>query len=400
MAKFKKPAIRIIQGKRSLFLTSFTIKDFITENFYCVDRLDVDEDEGKQRILNEPRARSFGNDMVGADKHNEAFLPTSIFLATEGKINYDENTREMSFDSAAFEGVCPFDVVDGQHRIEGLKCAIFGEFFPPSLEGRWVAPPAPKHEDLLDFPVSVVVADRMSGPEKMLQFVTVNTKQEKVERGVHQAIVSRFTDMHQVTPLPYLPLWLRREVEKGDTSDALKIAKELNRNDRSPWHGRIRFIDNPERYPRHSINQSTFVTSVSSHLLARNHPLQSMRSDKQLPILINFWIAVERVFVARSDDFDAGAKSVVFKATGLEFFHSISSPVINRLAGRKEYTPDAFEECLRSAEPHLGNEAGIMLPEYWQRGGIASNLNRGGATKLAAIFATALADADEDDIKV
>lgn len=209
MNEVRRPAIKIQQGRRTLFLTSFTVKDFLAGDFYRVDHLDVQGTTGMQRLLNDSRARSFGKDVVDADKRDEAFLPTSVFLATEGIIGYDEQNKELYFDSDPARGVCPLDVVDGQHRLEGLKLA------------------AEKSEHLLDFPISVVIAHRMGETEKMLQFVTVNTKQKAVDKGVVQHITARFTQMLDVEHLPYLPDWLRREVEKGGDDRGLRIIKRL-----------------------------------------------------------------------------------------------------------------------------------------------------------------------------
>ena len=103
-----------------------------------------------------------------------------------GSISYDEQNRELYFDSDPARSVCPLDVVDGQHRLEGLKLA------------------AEKSEHLLDFPISVVIAHQMSETEKRLQFVTVNTKQKAVDKGVVQHITARFTQMLNVEDLPYL----------------------------------------------------------------------------------------------------------------------------------------------------------------------------------------------------
>ena len=56
----RRPAIRINQGRRTLFLTSFTVGDFMTHGFYQVDHLDVHEGTGMQRLLNIPAGRGRG----------------------------------------------------------------------------------------------------------------------------------------------------------------------------------------------------------------------------------------------------------------------------------------------------------------------------------------------------
>ena len=382
MAEIRKPAVKIRQGKRILFLTFFTVKDFMRDGFYNVDRLDIAESTGMQRLLNNRRIKSFGRDMIGADAKNEAFLPTSVFLATEGGIGFDEKKQELFFDPSSDGGVCPLDVVDGQHRIEGLK---------------WAAE-SKGNEHLMDFPMSTVIAPNLTEAEKMLQFVVVNTKQESVNPGVSQHIIARFTKMLTVKDLPYLPSWLNKEVEKGDDDKGLTIAKSLNGDQESPWYGRIQLADE-NRNPNHTIKQQTFVKSVKRHLLARNHPLIQIATVEQMRITIlnNFWTAVENIFVDKNVD----VSNVVFKSVGLGFFHTISAPIMNQLARINSYRVDDFEKCIRSAESNLSSEsAEIMFPNFWQAGNKASGLNSGAIGKLAKAFSDALAQANSTDIQV
>ena len=384
MNEVRRPAIKVQQGRRTLFLTSFTVKDFLARDFYRVDRLDVGSVTGMQRLLNNNRAKSFGKDVVDADKRNEAFLPTSVFLATEGNISYDEQSKELYFDSDPGARVCPLDVVDGQHRLEGLKLA------------------AEKSEHLLDFPISVVIAHKMSETEKMLQFVTVNTKQKAVDKGVVQHITARFTQMLDVEHLPYLPDWLRREVEKGGDDRGLRIVKRLNSDKSSPWRGRIQLADESKSL-RHTITQSTFVATLKKTVLNKYHPFNATLVDpeKQIAVLINYWKAVDDIFVGGATDENGKAASVAYKYNGLEFFLSILYAVINVLSRNRTFTVNAIAKCIRDAEGSLSPQATLaMEPDYWRPGGHASGMNKAGIAQLAADFSEAIESAAAEDIEV
>ena len=384
MSEIRRTAVRIQQGKRTLYLTSFTVRDFLADDFFRVDYLDVQSAKGMQRLLNESRARSFGNDLVAADKVNEAFLPTSIFLATDGSISYDERTQELYFDPSLTDGVCPFDVVDGQHRLEGLKRA--GE----------------KVERFLDFPISVVIAPNMSETEKMLQFVTVNTKQKAVDKGVVQHITARFTRMLEVEELPYIPTWLKREVDKGGDDRGLAIATHLNNDDQSPWQGRIQFADET-KVPRHTVTQKTFVGALKRTVLNKYHPLNDNVPDldKQLRVLTNYWNAIDDIFVADVDQPTGKSAPVVYKYNGIEFFLQILSPAVNVLAGERKFTRDAFKHCFQKSREYLPPESAAALdPEYWRPGGVASGQNRAGIGHLAGDFAEAIKAAAEQDVEI
>lgn len=385
MAEIRCPAVRIQQGKRTLFLTTLTVRDFGRDGFYRVDRLDVQSSSGMQRLLNESRARQFGNDIADADGHNEAFLPTSVFLATEGKISYDEQANELFFDTDSRFGVCPLDVVDGQHRIEGLRKA------------------AARQDRLLDFPISVVIAPNMGETERMLQFVTVNTKQRVVDKGVESHIKARFSKMLDVEPLPYLPGWLRKDVEKGADERALEIVLALNGDESSPWHQRIQLADEPTIRGRSVIKQNTFVAALKRHPLNKNHPYNNLAlaADKRIVVLKNYWQAIDDLLIAPLGNPESRDTSVVFKYNGVEFFLSVLSPILNVLAREADYTVDAIRTCIQAAGDRLdGESVAIMSPEFWQSGGEASAMNKAGIDNLASSFRRALVDSTPEGARV
>ena len=64
MNQISKPAVEVIQGKRKIYLTAFSVEDFLTKNFYRIDKLDVKSSDGYQRILDERRAKSFARDIT------------------------------------------------------------------------------------------------------------------------------------------------------------------------------------------------------------------------------------------------------------------------------------------------------------------------------------------------
>lgn len=402
MVEIRKPAVAIQQGMRRLYVTSFTVRDVMRDGLYRVDRLDVQEGTGLQRLLNESRARGFARDLVDADEHNQAFLPTSVFLATEGSVSYDERSKEIFFDDDKAGGVCPFDVVDGQHRLEGLKAA------------------ANSKERLLDFPISVVIAHEMSEAERMLQFLIVNTKQQPVDKGVAQHITARFTRMDGVQDLPYLPKWLDRDVKRGSDDQALEIARQLNGDSDSPWRGRIQLADEVKSR-RHTITQKTFVTAVKRNILNQHHPYNNLsvqNEGKRVRVLINYWRAVDKLFVgvprvepgvakARGAArfrraTDPGTNSIVYKNNGTEFFLSIFSAVLSALMrDGNNYTEKAFRQCLEKAAEHLDPRDQVaMAPKFWESGGRAAGMNRSGIGTLAHEFRAAITQANQDEVQV
>lgn len=364
--KIRKPAIKIVQGKHTLYATTFTIADFLRgDEFYRVDQLDVADATvgGYQRLLDERRAKALAKDLVNAAVNDEMVLPTSILLATAGEVAYNGTTKEISFSTDPKEGTCPFNVVDGQHRIEGLR-----QF-------------ATEVPDMAGFPVAVNIATGLNTPQQMLQFVTVNTKQRTVDKGLVKHITARFTGMEGFETLPYLPSWLEREVEKGADKLATDIVAYLSDEADSPWCGKITRV-NASRERGHTVKEYAFANSVISHILSANNPLSRKEPDMRNKILKNYWRAVDSLFVA-------GGNTVVYKTTGINFFHLVSAVVIGRCDDLKDYRVETIKSIFQKAHEELG-AAGYMYPEWWESGNEASGMNRGGIAQCASELSKAV----------
>ncbi|HET8636629.1 MAG TPA: hypothetical protein VFL96_07250, partial [Acidobacteriaceae bacterium] len=85
----KRPASRIQQGNLCLFATSLRVKDLKVANFFQIDTLDSGLGVGYQRVLNESRAKRLSEYLLDGHKEKEAFLPTSLFLATDKLLMFD-----------------------------------------------------------------------------------------------------------------------------------------------------------------------------------------------------------------------------------------------------------------------------------------------------------------------
>src|SRR5450432_2112477 len=110
MPQLERPAARIRQGNLVLYATSLRVRDLRQSNFYQIDTLDPDEGTGYQRLLNETRAKRLADYLLDGHRALEAFLPTSIFLATDKLLPFDETTNTLRIDH---DKTGAFNVVDG-----------------------------------------------------------------------------------------------------------------------------------------------------------------------------------------------------------------------------------------------------------------------------------------------
>lgn len=307
METITRPAALVRQGSLRLFATSLQVSDLKRPNFYTINKLDPDDvGPGYQRLLNEGRAKRLADYLLDGQAEMDAFLPTSIFLATHKSIPFDSSTNTITFDVSQ---IGPFNVVDGQHRIAGLVLA------------------AEKNPALLAFEIPVNIAANLDEISQMCHFLIVNTTQKSVDKAIEQQIVARLTKMIGLEKTPTMPRWIRRQVEKGEDARALAVANYLNTDSGSPWLGKIRMAN--DEGDGATINQKSFITSLKKNIFSANNPLSNPVWDANRPmILSNYWKAVIELLVDENSDIP----SVIYKTNGVELFHIVSPTIFTHLA--------------------------------------------------------------------
>lgn len=331
-----------------------------------METLDPDNlnDKGYQRLLNKARAKKLADYIVKGQDSQDAFLPTSVFLATDKTIAFNDSTNTISIDITA---VGPFSVVDGQHRLEGLKMA------------------AEKDVRVLDFEVPVNIAINLPKIVQMCRFLIVNTTQKSVDKSVEQRIIARLSDALDIEDdLPSLPKWIFNTVERGEVEKAVKYADYLNENPESPWQGKIKMAnaDSDEA----TVNQRTFVKAIVKYVLTANNPLSAIVKDfeKERKIFLNYWKAIAAIL-------DDGNATVLYKYNGVELFCKFSIPFFIKLQDRGSFTVSTMESLLRSCFDNVeGEYAGVGHPDWWTKGGKSSFLNAGAINVVSQEMTKAL----------
>lgn len=348
--KITRPAALVKQGGLTLYATSLRVSDLLIPNFYSVEQLDPDDprDKGYQRLLNKTRAKKLADYIVGGQETNDAFLPTSIFIATHKNISFNPSNNTIDID---IDEVGPFSVVDGQHRVEGLKMA------------------AEKDKRVLDFEVAVNIAVNLSQIAQMCHFLIVNTTQKSVEQGVEQRIKARLTQALEVLDVPSLPKWIMKTVEKGEDEKALKYVDFINSEKDSPWQNKIEMA-NAENNEA-SVSQKTFVKAVKKYVLVANNPVTISAEEKQHQIFLNYWTAITNII-------GTDEPTVLFKYNGVELFCKFSIPFFSKMINMPNFKVSTMEIVLNQTFDNMeGDYAGVGHTEFWVKGGKASFLNSG-----------------------
>jgi DGQHR domain-containing protein len=364
MAKITVAASRVCQGSLVLYTTSIKVKELVSKGFYNVETLDPEDsnDKGYQRLLNKARAKQLADYIVKGQDSQDAFLPTSVFLATDKSIDFNEKNNTIIIDTSL---VGPFSVVDGQHRLEGLKMA------------------AEKDIRVHNFEVPVNIAVNLPKIAQMCHFLIVNTTQKSVDKSVEQRIIARLTDALDVEDLPSLPRWILNTVERGEVEKAVKYADYLNETKDSPWFGKIQMANSAS--DEATINQRSFVKAIVKYVLTANNPLTIVKDfEKEKKIFLNYWKAIKQIL-------DDGNSSVLYKYNGVELFCKFSIPFFMKLQDRGSFTVSTMEKLLKSCFDNVeGDYAGVGHPEWWAKGGKASFLNAGAINVVSQEMSKAL----------
>lgn len=361
--KITRPASLVRQGALTLYATSLKVSDLLIPNFYSIERLDPENanEKGYQRLLNKGRAKKLADYIVAGQETRDAFLPTSIFIATNKDIsfNHENNTIDIDIDE-----VGPFNVVDGQHRVEGLKMA------------------AEKDIRILDFEVPVNIAINLPNIAQMCHFLIVNTTQKSVEKGVEQRIYQRLTQASEVEDIPHLPRWISKIIDKGEDDLALKYVDFLNSDLDSPWLNKIKMANKENN--EGSINQQSFVKSIKKYVLVGNNPITIQSSDKQHKIFLNYWKAITNIL-------GLDEPTVLFKYNGVDLFCRFSVPFFNKMINKSDFKVSTMQAILLQVfEEVEGDYVGVGHTDFWIKGGNASFLNSGAINVINSEMVKAL----------
>lgn len=365
MTKLNIAAARVRQGDLLLYTTSMKVRDLMSDAFYSVETLDPEDTESKgyQRLLNRARARKLADYILKGQDSNDVFLPTSIFLATHNDIQFDEKNNTLEIDSAV---TGPFSVVDGQHRLEGLRMAM------------------EKDERVLDFEVPVNIAVSLPKIAQMCHFLIVNTTQKSVDKSVEQRILARLSAAFEVEEdLPSLPKWILNTVQKGEVDKAVKYVDYLNDTVNSPWFKKIHMAN--AEGDKSSVNQHSFVKAIVKYLLTANNPLSVLNDfDKEKRIFLNYWTAI-------ANNLDDGNSSTLYKYNGVELFCKFSIPFFTKLQDTGNYTVASMDALMKLCLENVdGDYAGVSHPDWWKKGGQGSGLNAGAINQVFHALTKAL----------
>jgi len=320
MADLKLKAFLIKQSGRQFYLTSLKCEDLLDENRIRVDEWKEDlkntPQQGYQRSPSKDHINKVSKYIAGNDI---SVFPTSILLNSRKKIQ--AASKEGCFILTINR---PLWVVDGQHRIGGIKKAI-NEL---------------KMDEWKKIEIPAVILDDFDRDQELNQFKVIN----ETQKGIPAPLIQ----WHMIQQIEFDPDKVKDFEDKGILwkVKAVKIMDQLNDKNGSPWQGRIQ-LPNTKKTPRHAINQNSFVTSLRPLFQKKKGFLESYKLQDASEIILNYWKALEFLF---KEAFLDPNNYLVQKTPGVFSLHWLANEEIFPRS-RKHFDVSTLIDILKLALP-------------------------------------------------
>ena len=335
-------AVPLTQGDHRLFVGSMKARD-ITE-FTAIDRFDpkrsIDHpDQGYQREAEPPRFKKYANFLI---KEADRLAPSAILLSSRTALRYDPSTGMLTVTSDA-----PLQIVDGQHRVEGMRYAIDEK----------------RRDELKSFEVPVVIIEGLNRFQEMRQFAVVNGTAKSVRTDlVNMILTKRVAALgdEAVKPAEQWKVVVSRVVERVNTTPG------------SPWLDRIvmpsdHAPSDAERAANRALANVKIVRATS--FMSSLKPIYDYlddhgfikgklvdRAERLAEIVQEYWKAIRTL---NPKCFDAPNDYVIQKTPGLFSLHRILHQILKTMhVAKRPWTEPHFKEVLASV-------AELQDPGYW-----------------------------------
>lgn len=335
-------AMELTQNGTKLYVCTLTAKELITNHNVKVDYFSAAGNDGYQRKPSSARAKDFARYI----KNAKGICPNSVLINIRGEIG-NFKPISASFGTLNLPDDTIFWIVDGQHRIEGLRELI------------------EQDSSFASFPCVVILMTANSEYEEAKQFMIINKTQKGVRADLAERFIARMAKREGTKELLNMPKATIRDIEwrprATDIVDILNNETTDAVNDdfyENPWYKKIQLPNEPRGTT--TISQSAFEDSLKILL---DNPIFAGYGNKELcVILVRYWNAILELCPAAKIQPD---KFVIQRATGAAVLHRILPRVIAlaTLGGEK-----ISKETIRRV---LKNMPDGMNEIFWSTDGVA-----------------------------
>ncbi len=356
------PALKVRQNGHDLYMVDLSAADLMKYTKVDKWKSGVPADEqGYQREELQVHYNKVGRYLV-TDKN--AILPTSILLSARDGVTFEPMKDGGTMGHLYIpDEALPLWIVDGQHRVAGLRHAI------EDLED----------ENARNFTLPAVIMANMPKQDEVQQFYIVNSTSKRIKTDLAERLLTEMAEHDDNVKK-------NQVIGKGKAYllRAVKIVDMLNEQTDGPWAGRIQQV-NKRKVGDVMIAESSFNESLKPILLIPW--LAKMPETEIATIISRYW---EAIFAYMPNAFATPRNYSVQKTIGTYTWHLVAPAVLEVCRTSGDFTAEKMVEALSPAADEYLEEA------FWEVGnsdGAAQYSSRAGFTILYEMILDTLPEA-------
>lgn len=301
--KINERYVEMVIGTIKIYTFPMRVKDLVKISYVAVRGRDKEEG-AVQRVLNRKRISSIKQYIL------EGNMFVNTFIINWNDSNYKPRCLDSQIELPLVDSAA--QLLDGQHRLEGLKEAVAVD------------------ESIGEKQILVSMVIGLGTKEAAKIFININSEQKPVPKSL-------IFDLYGVTD----------DEKNFAITRSDDIARELNENVDSPYYNLIKYPGNPRG--KGKIDLSTVVSTLKKYVDIDGKFVDKNIKDLnfQSQIIINFFMTL-KYYWDEDDIWENTSKNVFLKAAGfvaaLEFFFEYIFPkCVERKSFKVEYLISLFD---------------------------------------------------------
>jgi DGQHR domain-containing protein len=297
--------------------------------------------------------------------NRNAILPTSILLSVRGEVKFEPIAGSESMGYLTIpEAALPLWLVDGQHRVAGLRYAI-------EELGK---------EEKRNFTLPAVIMANMPKFDEVQQFYLVNSTSKRIKTDLAEQLLTEMMEVNSQVRADMVgkgKAWLPR---------AVKVSEALNERAGSPWEGRIQ-RPNSQKIGEVMITASSFNESLKPILSISW--ITKMSDDNLIEIINRYWLAICGYM---PEAFEAPKEFSLQKTVGTYTWHMVAPTVFEVCRSKQNnFAVEHIKQILKPLEQEY------LDSDFWAVGGAAAQYSsRAGFQILSDDMLRALPNTDDE----
>lgn len=307
MANIKLSYLEIQQGKRTFYLTKLPAK-VVTKISYAAVRGQDDEEGAIQRVLNSSRIGGIkAFTLAGGD------YPNAIVLNWVSKTN---NLKRTAKDISFVDEINSAQIIDGQHRVAGIRAAI------------------EERKSIGDLELPVVIYNGLTTKECADIFLSINEEQKPAPRSLVFDLFGLASS----------------ELVDPAAVRARDIALMLNEEATSPYNGEIKLPGGKMR--KGGVALSTAVVAIKPLVDDKGSFEQIGLSnlEDQRRVVLNLFLALQSKYGDKWDDKDNAFLWAAGFAAAMQFLHL---KLMSYCSGKHSFEQKTISDALTLDEESL-----------------------------------------------